>query len=124
MRGLSNFIYDIRHCASKEDEQKRVNDELAKVRKSFTSKQTLGGYDKKKYVWKLVYMYMLGYDVEIGHMEALKLISSSKYTEKQCGYLACSILLNENHEIKIADFGMASLSIPNAMLKTLAFKKK
>jgi BR serine/threonine kinase len=29
-----------------------------------------------------------------------------------------NILLDENHEIKIADFGMASLSIPNAMLKT------
>ncbi|ABW98229.1 kin(snf2) (nucleomorph) [Hemiselmis andersenii] len=29
-----------------------------------------------------------------------------------------NILLDENHDIKIADFGMASLSVPNAMLKT------
>ena len=29
-----------------------------------------------------------------------------------------NILLDENHNIKIADFGMASLSVPNTMLKT------
>jgi len=35
-------------------------------------------YNKKKYVWKLLYIYMLGYDVEFGHMEAVSLISSYK----------------------------------------------
>ena len=38
---------------------------------------------------------MLGYDVEFGHMEAVGLISSTKYSEKQVGYLVCSVLLNE-----------------------------
>lgn len=31
-------------------------------------------YDKKKYVWKLLYIYMLGYDVEFGHKQAADLI--------------------------------------------------
>mgnify|MGYP001048331248 CR=1 FL=1 len=59
----------------------------------------MDGYDKKKYVWKLVYMYMLGYDIDIGHMEALQLLSSNKYTEKSAGYLACSIFFSEGHEL-------------------------
>lgn len=44
---------------------------------------------------KLLYIYMLGYDVEFGHMEAVGLISSVKYGEKQVGYLVTSVLLNE-----------------------------
>lgn len=35
-------------------------------------------YNKKKYVWKLLYIHMLGYDVDFGHMEAVSLISSYK----------------------------------------------
>jgi len=40
-------------------------------------------YDKKKYVCKLLYMYMLGWDVDFGHVEAVKLITGTTYTEKQ-----------------------------------------
>jgi AP-2 complex subunit alpha len=33
-------------------------------------------------VWKIIYMMMLGVEVDFGHMEAVNLISSSKYSEK------------------------------------------
>eukprot|EP00210_Caulerpa_lentillifera_P000422 g410.t1 len=39
---------------------------------------------------------MLGYDVEFGHRQAADLISEEKYADKQVGYVACSVLLNEN----------------------------
>ncbi|KAG8387556.1 hypothetical protein BUALT_Bualt02G0033600 [Buddleja alternifolia] len=55
-------------------------------------------YEKKKYVWKMLYIYMLGYDVDFGHMEAVSLISAPKYPEKQVGYIVTSCLLNENHD--------------------------
>lgn len=45
--------------------------------------QGLSPYEKKKYVWKMLYIYMLGYDVDFGHMEAVSLISAPKYPEKQ-----------------------------------------
>ena len=47
------------------------------------SSQNLTPYERKKYVWKLLYIYMLGYDVDFGHMEAVALISAPKYAEKQ-----------------------------------------
>lgn len=34
-------------------------------------------------MWKLLYIHLLGYDVEVGHMEALQLIAAPKFTEKQ-----------------------------------------
>jgi hypothetical protein len=48
--------------------------------------QALTPYEKKKYVWKMLYIYMLGYDVDFGHMEAVSLISAPKYPEKQVNY--------------------------------------
>lgn len=57
----------------------------------------MSGYDKKKYVWKLIYIYILGYDVDFGHLEALNLINASKYSEKCTGYIATGIMLNERN---------------------------
>jgi len=45
--------------------------------------QGLTPYEKKKYVWKMLYIHMLGYDVDFGHMETVSLISAPKYPEKQ-----------------------------------------
>lgn len=33
---------------------------------------------KTRYVWKLVYMFMLGYEIDFGHMEMICLIGSTK----------------------------------------------
>ena len=38
---------------------------------------------------------MLGYEVDFGHMEAMALISSQKFAEKQVGYIVVSVMLNE-----------------------------
>ncbi|KAJ7297616.1 hypothetical protein O6H91_Y045300 [Diphasiastrum complanatum] len=46
----------------------------------------------------MLYIYMLGYDVDFGHMETVALISAPKYAEKQVGYIVTSCLLNENHD--------------------------
>jgi hypothetical protein len=34
-------------------------------------------------VAKIIFTYILGYKVDVGHMEAVNLISSPKYSEKQ-----------------------------------------
>ncbi len=68
---------------SKESEQKRVNKEMANIRRAFTENKNINGYQRKKYVCKIIYMYMLGYEVDFGHIEALNLLSSHKFSEKQ-----------------------------------------
>ncbi|KAJ2832856.1 hypothetical protein FBU31_002007, partial [Coemansia sp. 'formosensis'] len=108
MKGLTVFIADLRKCKfpppsantspvhyskeglffcvgrSHEDEEKRVNKELANIRTKF-KEAGLNGYNRKKYVCKLVYMALLGYEVSFGHREAVDLVNSTKYSEKQIG---------------------------------------
>lgn len=43
----------------------------------------LEGYQKKKYVCKLLFMFLLGNDINFGYQEAVNLLSSIKFTEKQ-----------------------------------------
>ncbi|KAK3901054.1 adaptin N terminal region-domain-containing protein [Staphylotrichum tortipilum] len=94
MRGLVQFIADLRNARARELEEKRINKELANIRYG-----NLNGYHKKKYVCKLLYIYILGWNVDFGHLEAVNLISATKYSEKQIGYLAMTLFLHEKHEL-------------------------
>ncbi|KAI9263419.1 Adaptor protein complex AP-2 alpha subunit [Phascolomyces articulosus] len=98
MRGLTVFIADIRNCRVRELEEKRINKEMANIRSKF-KETNLNGYQKKKYVCKLLYMYILGWEIDFGHLEAVNLISSTKYSEKQIGYLAVTLLFHENSDL-------------------------
>lgn len=98
MRGLVSFIADLRNARARELEEKRINKELANIRQKFKA-GNLSGYDKKKYVCKLLYIYILGWNVDFGHLEAVNLISATKYSEKQIGYLAVTLFLHEAHEL-------------------------
>lgn len=84
---------------SKEAEIKRINKELANIRSKFKGDKTLDGYQKKKYVCKLLFIFLLGHDIDFGHMEAVNLLSSNKYSEKQIvsktiGLAICNIYNN------------------------------
>lgn len=98
MRGLVQFIADLRNARARELEEKRINKELANIRQKFKSEK-LDGYQKKKYVCKLLYIYIQGYNVDFGHLEAVNLISATKYSEKQIGYLAVTLFLHEHHDL-------------------------
>lgn len=136
----------------RELEEKRINKEMANIRKKFKGLTTpdtiassrLTGYSQteiltvirrrsklserhrpfhiqsefacvSRYVAKIIFTYILGYKVDVGHMEAVNLISSSKYSEKQIvwsrafqvldrvsrcrqGYLAVTLLMHENSD--------------------------
>ena len=91
MRGLSQYIADLHACASRADEERRVNEELARVREKLHATHLLGGYQRKKCVAKLVYTHMLGYDVDAGAYVG-RLMCSPRYSEKYMGYLAHALL--------------------------------
>lgn len=97
-KGLVSFIADIRQARARELEEKRINKELANIRQKFKDGK-LNGYDKKKYVCKLLYIYILGWNVDFGHLEAVNLISANKFSEKQIGYLAVTLFFHEEHEL-------------------------
>ena len=98
MRGLVQFIADLRNARARELEEKRINKELANIRQKFRE-GNLSGYHRKKYVCKLLYIYILGWNVDFGHLEAVNLVSANKYSEKQIGYLAVTLFLHEEHEL-------------------------
>ena len=80
----SKFDIECLPASTKEEEESKINKEMAKIRKKFKeSGAKLSGYDRRKYVSKILYMYLLGYEPDFGYMEAINLISSSKYAEKQ-----------------------------------------
>uniref|UniRef100_A0A3B5LZ21 Clathrin/coatomer adaptor adaptin-like N-terminal domain-containing protein n=1 Tax=Xiphophorus couchianus TaxID=32473 RepID=A0A3B5LZ21_9TELE len=83
-------------------EIKRINKELANIRSKFKGDKALDGYSKKKYVCKLLFIFLLGHDIDFGHMEAVNLLSSNKYTEKQI--VSPLLLISYHFDIKSRDF--------------------
>ncbi|KAF0989130.1 hypothetical protein HZS_7783 [Henneguya salminicola] len=102
LKGLEIFIADIKRCKSKKSEVKRVNRELANIRTKFCSRifliilarKNLDSYQKKKYIAKLLFIYLLGYPIEFGHLEALNLITCSNFSGKSIGYMFLSVIFS------------------------------
>lgn len=97
IRGLYNFIKEIRDCTTPEQENERIQEELAKIRNKFSG--GLNEYNRKKYMWKLLYIHTLGYKIETGHRQATEFLHDSRFSVKQVGYLAVSLLLIEDEDI-------------------------
>ncbi|KAL7545333.1 hypothetical protein ACHAWF_008686 [Thalassiosira exigua] len=132
-RGLNNFISDLRNAKSKSEESDRVEVELAKIRKKFNpgdsklaadgSNPGLSSYQRKKYVWKLVYIHVLGYEVDFGHAEVLALVRSKKYSEKSVGYVALSLLLRGSDPVMGSIVNTMKADLTTAPLATGKKKK-
>ncbi|PRD23323.1 UNVERIFIED_CONTAM: AP-2 complex subunit alpha-2 [Trichonephila clavipes] len=99
MHGLSLFISDIRNCKCKEAEIMRINKELANIRSKFKKPNVLNGYNKKKYICKLIFIFLLGYDFDCGHEEAVNLLTSPKFNHKFIGYMFISVVMNEKSNL-------------------------
>jgi AP-2 complex subunit alpha len=85
---------------------------MAHIRQKF-KEGNLDGYQKKKYLSKVVFTYILGYKVDVGHMEAVNLISSTKYSEKQIVSSANSASCN-----RVADIHRGTLLLPYSCMRT------
>lgn len=48
-----------------------------------------------------MYCEMLGFDASFGHIIAVNMTQQNALIDKRVGYLACSVLLHENHELMI-----------------------
>ncbi|KAI9328827.1 AP-1 complex subunit gamma-1 [Obelidium mucronatum] len=74
-------------------------------------------------VQKLLYIHMLGYPAHFGQIECLKLVASSKYTDKRLGYLGIMLLMDETQETLTLghefDINNANVFISGLALTTL-----
>ena len=97
MRGLKNFIADVRATIAPEDELKIVNEEKAKIRQCFASPKA-DSYDRRKYCLKLMYMHILGHNIDFGLLQASQLMTSKVRDEKIVGYIVLGELLHDNKD--------------------------
>lgn len=84
----------------------------------------MDGYQKKKYVCKLLFIFLLGHDIDFGHMEAVNLLSSNRYSEKQIGYLFISVLVSRESDLMklIIQSVRNDLASHNPIFMTLALQ--
>ncbi|OBA21395.1 Adaptor protein complex AP-2 alpha subunit [Metschnikowia bicuspidata var. bicuspidata NRRL YB-4993] len=92
MKGLHQFISDLRNAADAAEETRRINAEIHNIKTKHAG--GLDSYQKKKYVCKLLYIQLAGHgaDTGFGLTHALDLLHGPLYLEKRVGYLAVSIL--------------------------------
>ncbi|WFC96701.1 hypothetical protein MBRA1_003364 [Malassezia brasiliensis] len=88
MRGLTQYISELRACTTREAAERRVHKEMAHVRLKLGAGAKLDGYQRKKYVAKVLFTHLQGFPADVGDAEILTLLHSSRYSEKQIGYLA------------------------------------
>ncbi|SBT38467.1 AP-2 complex subunit alpha, putative [Plasmodium ovale wallikeri] len=112
IKGLYCFVDDIRNCKCKEEEEKKVLQEIIKIKKKFNEKN-MTNYKRKKYIWKLIYCHILGYGISLSYLDIIKLISSNNFSDKYCGYTALSLLINENNEMLNMMVSTIKLDIKN-----------
>eukprot|EP01060_Flectonema_neradi_P041643 TRINITY_DN994_c1_g2_i1.p1 TRINITY_DN994_c1_g2~~TRINITY_DN994_c1_g2_i1.p1 ORF type:complete len:660 (+),score=112.43 TRINITY_DN994_c1_g2_i1:54-1982(+) len=93
---LRDLIRAVRAAKTANDERKTIASECAAIRTAFKS-------GKEQYrarnVSKLIFFHLLGYPTEFGQMECMNLMTSDLFFEKRIGYLALSLLIDENHEV-------------------------
>ncbi|GBE61271.1 AP-2 complex subunit alpha-1-like protein [Babesia ovata] len=99
VRGLVKFITDLNGLSTGRERNHRVREELSKIHSRF-DERGMSGYEKKKCMLKLLYIHMLGYDVDIGYVEAVQLMASASYQEKAAGYMGVEVLLGDLKDLR------------------------
>ena len=95
MKGLTQFIVDLRNSKDQDEEDKKINLEINNIKTKFNN-SNLNGYQRKKYVCKLIYIYLIGNPnlVDFGLKESFQLLQSNIFSEKKLGYIAVATLLD------------------------------
>ncbi|KAJ2827187.1 clathrin associated protein complex large subunit [Coemansia sp. 'formosensis'] len=94
---LKDLIRAVRVCKTAADERGVIQRESAAIRTSF--KEVDSQDARYVNIQKLLYIYLLGYPVQFGQLECLKLVASPKFADKRVSYLGVTLLLDEKQDI-------------------------
>ncbi|KAJ2495014.1 clathrin associated protein complex large subunit, partial [Coemansia sp. RSA 2049] len=94
---LKDLIRAVRVCKTAADERNVIRRESAAIRTSFKENNSQDA--RYVNVQKLLYIYLLGFPVQFGQLECLKLAASPRFSDKRVGYLGATLFLDEKQEI-------------------------
>ncbi|KAJ1797251.1 clathrin associated protein complex large subunit, partial [Coemansia sp. RSA 2399] len=94
---LKDLIRAVRVCKTAADERNVIRRESAAIRTSFKENNSQDA--RYVNVQKLLYIYLLGFPVQFGQLECLKLAASPRFSDKRVGYLGVTLFLDEKQEI-------------------------
>ncbi|EJS44642.1 apl3p [Saccharomyces arboricola H-6] len=116
IKGLQLFIADLRSAQQAQEQERRIQSEIVKIKQHFDAAKKkqgnhdrLGGYQRKKYVAKLAYIYITSNttklnDVLFGLDQIAELLKSNSFSEKFIGYMTLELLYEHNEVVtKIND---------------------
>jgi AP-1 complex subunit gamma-1 len=73
-----------------------VSEECSKIREIIKNGET-----DTRDIAKLLYIQMLGYNVDYGIMECIKFTASPSYNQKKIGYLGLTQMINESEPMLV-----------------------
>ena len=99
-KDLLELIKSIGDSHSKQEEDKIISKECETL-KGLIKQSNIPPKTMKEYLIRAIYIEMLGHDASFSHLYAVNLTQDKNILNKRVGYLACSLLLNENSEFLI-----------------------
>ena len=99
-KDLLELIKAIGDSRSKQEEDKIISKECETL-KTTIKQSGVAPKIMKEYLIRAIYIEMLGHDASFSHLYAVNLTQDKNILNKRVGYLACSLLLNENSEFLI-----------------------
>ena len=99
-KDLLELIKAIGDSRSKQEEDKIISQECETL-KTTIKQSGISPKIMKEHLIRAIYIEMLGHDASFSHLFAVNLTQDKNILNKRVGYLACSLLLNENSEFLI-----------------------